>query len=100
MARSIKSINKSKTILWIFLLLFFINFSESYGEKKADEKIKASIEMGLTLKEKLVLVIKNEYKLYLYFFSELQRTYEIALSKSPIGRKENKGDLKVPEGEY
>ena len=87
-------------ILLIFLLPYFINFSEAYGYQNVDKKFQAKIEKVLASKDKLVLVIKREYQLYLYFSGKIQRKYEIALSQFPVGRKKKKGDLKVPEGEY
>lgn len=49
---------------------------------------------------KLVWVDKSDFKMYLYKKGVLYKTYEIALSQVPVGRKEKQGDLKVPEGEY
>jgi murein DD-endopeptidase MepM/ murein hydrolase activator NlpD len=52
-------------------------------------------------KEKVfVHVKKSEYKLFLYKSGILKKTYEIALGQQPVGRKEKRGDLKVPEGLY
>jgi murein L,D-transpeptidase YafK len=87
-------------ILLIFLLSCFTNFSEAHGYQNLDKKFQAKLEKVLASKDKLVLVIKHEYKLYLYFSGRIQKKYEIALSQSPVGRKNKKGDLKVPEGEY
>jgi murein DD-endopeptidase MepM/ murein hydrolase activator NlpD len=51
-------------------------------------------------KEKLVVVVKHEFKCYYYASGKLQKTYEIALGQEPLGPKEKEGDLRVPEGEY
>ncbi|HLP10752.1 MAG TPA: L,D-transpeptidase family protein [Flavobacteriales bacterium] len=51
-------------------------------------------------KSKLVMVVKNKFKCYLFEKGKLKKTYEIALSQEPVGAKEKQGDLKVPEGEY
>ncbi|MBN2694526.1 L,D-transpeptidase [bacterium] len=47
-----------------------------------------------------IIVIKSEYKLYLYIDDKVEKVYEIGLSQSPIGDKQIKGDNKMPEGVY
>lgn len=64
-----------------FFILFFIFSLNVFAEKK-------------------IIVIKSEYKLYLYENDKIKKTYEIGLSQEPIGNKEKKGDNKMPEGEY
>ncbi len=50
--------------------------------------------------EKLLLLVKNEYKGYYFENGKLAKKYEIALGQEPKGAKQIQGDLKVPEGEY
>lgn len=50
--------------------------------------------------EKIIIAIKNKYKLYYYVSGKLIKEYEIALSQNPLGHKKKEGDLKLPEGEY
>lgn len=50
--------------------------------------------------DKIIIAIKHEYRMYLYFDSVLQKKYEIALSQNPYGHKEKQGDNRLPEGEY
>jgi murein DD-endopeptidase MepM/ murein hydrolase activator NlpD len=58
-------------------------------------------KLPVPCKEKVfVHVKKSEYKLFLYKNGILKKTYEIALGQQPVGRKEKRGDLKVPEGIY
>ncbi len=52
------------------------------------------------LEEKIVIAVKSSFKMYLYCKGKVNKTYEIALSQKPMGRKLKQGDLKVPEGEY
>ncbi|MCJ7830676.1 MAG: peptidoglycan DD-metalloendopeptidase family protein [Desulfobacterales bacterium] len=52
------------------------------------------------LEDQFVLVVKHQYKMYLYRFGSLHHTYEIALSVTPKERKERTRDFKVPEGLY
>lgn len=49
---------------------------------------------------KLLLLVKSEYKGYYAENGKILKTYEIALGQEPRGAKEIQGDLKVPEGEY
>jgi murein DD-endopeptidase MepM/ murein hydrolase activator NlpD len=52
------------------------------------------------LEDKIIIAIKNKYRLYYYKKGILKNEYEIALSQSPIGHKQKQGDNKMPEGEY
>ncbi|MCD6068662.1 MAG: hypothetical protein K0S33_3488 [Bacteroidetes bacterium] len=48
----------------------------------------------------LLIAVKHEYKMYVYKSGKLSKTYDIALSQSPVGHKQEEGDNKLPEGEY
>lgn len=51
--------------------------------------------------EPLVLVVvKHRYRMYVLQRGALTKTYEVALSQSPLGHKERAGDNRLPEGEY
>lgn len=50
--------------------------------------------------DRIIIAIKNKYRLYYYEKGIKKNEYEIALSQNPIGPKEKEGDLKMPEGEY
>ncbi len=65
----------------VMLLLFFITTFIIFGKTE-------------------IIVIKNQYKLYLYIDDKVEKIYEIGLSQNPIGDKKLKGDNKMPEGEY
>lgn len=48
----------------------------------------------------LIVAEKSKYKMHVYAKGKKIKTYDIALSQSPIGHKQKEGDLKLPEGEY
>jgi murein L,D-transpeptidase YafK len=48
----------------------------------------------------LVLVEKSQHILTLLSRGKVQRTYKVALGRSPTGAKEKQGDHKTPEGHY
>ncbi|MBI5540813.1 MAG: peptidoglycan DD-metalloendopeptidase family protein [Bacteroidia bacterium] len=50
--------------------------------------------------DRIIVAVKNKYKLFYYEKGELKNEYVIALSQNPNGPKEKEGDLKMPEGEY
>lgn len=63
--------------------------------------IKAHRQLFIPANEaNFTLVVKHEFKCYLYTKGKLQKTYEIALGQQPLGQKEKQGDLRVPEGAY
>jgi murein DD-endopeptidase MepM/ murein hydrolase activator NlpD len=65
------------------------------------EFLKAHREISLPAKkEKILVVVKHEYKMYVYAKGKLSGTYDVALSQSPVGHKEKQGDNRLPEGEY
>ncbi|MBS1637605.1 MAG: peptidoglycan DD-metalloendopeptidase family protein [Bacteroidetes bacterium] len=69
--------------------------------EKPSAFIKAHQKLLLPAKEDLVLVaVKHEYKMYLYKKGTAFKTYDIALSQSPLGHKQQEGDNRLPEGEY
>ncbi len=47
-----------------------------------------------------VLIIKSSRTLQLFQGPVLLKTYEIALGRNPVGRKEREGDKRTPEGWY
>jgi murein L,D-transpeptidase YafK len=47
-----------------------------------------------------IVVFKARRHMILYAHKDTLRLYEIALGKSPVGRKEREGDMKTPEGRY
>jgi len=47
-----------------------------------------------------VVVRKASRTLELYRGAELLRTYSVALGRNPLGRKEQEGDGRTPEGQY
>jgi murein L,D-transpeptidase YafK len=47
-----------------------------------------------------ILIIKSSRTLQLFNGSTLLKTYEIALGRNPVGRKEREGDKRTPEGWY
>ncbi len=50
--------------------------------------------------DSLLIVLKHDYKLYLYVKGIKTKEYDVALSQSPVGHKEKEGDNKMPEGAY
>lgn len=48
----------------------------------------------------LVLVKKNERRLYLLKNGKPLRSYKVALGREPVGRKQIAGDGRTPEGNY
>jgi hypothetical protein len=48
----------------------------------------------------LLVAVKHAYKMQSFAYGKLLKTYEIALSQSPLGHKQTEGDNKLPEGEY
>lgn len=49
---------------------------------------------------KILIAVKNEYKMMVYNSGKLHTEYKIALSQNPIGHKIRQGDNRLPEGEY
>ena len=47
-----------------------------------------------------VVVVKSTRTMMLMSDGKVLKTYEVALSREPVGAKERAGDHKVPEGEY
>ncbi|MDJ0948052.1 MAG: L,D-transpeptidase family protein [Alphaproteobacteria bacterium] len=47
-----------------------------------------------------VIVLKGERRLVLLNQGQEVRSYQIALGRNPVGRKEHKGDGRTPEGTY
>ncbi|OFY77393.1 MAG: hypothetical protein A2281_00960 [Bacteroidetes bacterium RIFOXYA12_FULL_38_20] len=50
--------------------------------------------------EDLLVVIKSEYIMHHYKAGVIEKTYEIGLSQNPLGHKQERGDNRLPEGEY
>jgi murein L,D-transpeptidase YafK len=48
----------------------------------------------------LVIVEKSQHILTLLSHGKVQRTFKVALGRSPTGAKEKQGDHKTPEGQY
>jgi murein L,D-transpeptidase YafK len=48
----------------------------------------------------LLAAYKSSYILYRFEFGIIKDSIPIALSQSPIGHKQQQGDLKLPEGQY
>ena len=55
---------------------------------------------GPLLKANIVIVWKNQRKMYLYKDKILLKTYAIRLGFNPIGHKQKEGDGRTPEGRY
>jgi murein L,D-transpeptidase YafK len=51
-------------------------------------------------KADLVVVRKSDRIIELYRGSELLRAYPISLGRHPVGKKQQQGDGRTPEGEY
>lgn len=68
----------------IFLIVFILIPSISFGMEKADS----------------VLVIKSESKLYLKKNGIVLKKYHVAFGANPKGHKKQKGDERTPEGKY
>ena len=68
----------------IFLIVFILIPSISFGIEKADS----------------VLVIKSESKLYLNKNGIVLKEYHVAFGSNPKGHKKQKGDERTPEGKY
>lgn len=47
-----------------------------------------------------IVVVKSTRTMMLMSEGKVLKTYEVALSREPVGAKERAGDHKVPEGEY
>ncbi|MBC7864138.1 MAG: peptidoglycan DD-metalloendopeptidase family protein, partial [Bacteroidia bacterium] len=79
-----------KTVEWV---------KENYFD--ASDFVKSHRKISLpSKKEKVLVVVKHEYKMYVYTKGKLTKTYDVSLSQSPVGHKEVQGDNKLPEGEY
>ncbi len=91
-----------KYILYILLLsLSFSIFSSEINFKpNKKENITKKYKNEIDKNKQLVIVVKHRYKLYFYENKKLKKTYEIGLSQEPIGDKKQRGDNKLPEGEY
>lgn len=48
----------------------------------------------------LIVIVKSTHTMTLYSNGTVLKTYHVALSRDPVGPKEQAGDMKVPEGEY
>jgi murein L,D-transpeptidase YafK len=48
----------------------------------------------------LVLVLKGERKLQLLAKGKVQHEFKISLGRSPVGHKQQEGDMRTPEGKY
>ena len=69
--------------------------------EQPSEFIKSHQKLVVPADEELVLIaMKHDYKMYLYKKGKRFKTYDIALSQSPVGHKQAEGDNKLPEGEY
>ena len=53
-----------------------------------------------TEKAELVIVIKNEYRLYLIRDEKLFASFPVVFGPNPKGHKQQQGDERTPEGEY
>lgn len=81
---------KRSILVITFLLLAGILGYYFWPEKKLD-----------TSKEiDKILVIKHKRRLIVFSKGEKLKTYKIALSKNPKGKKRFEGDMKTPEGIY
>lgn len=49
---------------------------------------------------KLVIVYKNQKVMQLLSGNEVIRSYQVALGRNPLGRKQKAGDCRTPEGTY
>lgn len=47
-----------------------------------------------------ILIEKSQHRMTLFAGPNILRTYKVWLSQSPIGAKQQEGDLKTPEGDY
>lgn len=59
----------------------------------------SSVSYGMPAVD-LVLVKKNERKLYLYHKDQVIKTYRVAFGPRPRGHKREAGDERTPEGRY
>jgi hypothetical protein len=48
----------------------------------------------------ILIALKSQYRMHLYYSGRLIKSYVIALGQNPIGHKEEQGDNKTPEGDY
>ena len=64
----------------------FIKYHRRFNNPKVDSLI--------------VVVAKDEYKMRIYKYGQLQKTFPIALGQNPVGHKQKEGDNRTPEGEY
>ena len=69
-------------ITFVFLVLLYS--SPAHSNEKAD----------------LVIVIKNEYRLYLIRNEKLFASFPVVFGSNPKGHKQQQGDERTPEGEY
>ena len=83
---------RAKILLAVFLIIgataifFFVHH---------DRKV---LPGGTTIDR--ILVEKSERKLSILRDGKVLKTYRVALGRNPIGRKEQEGDMKTPEGIY
>jgi len=78
----------------VLLLLFCTSCNGNLSAKKRIDAIAENIVIDS------ILVKKDDRKLIVFSNKQEIKTYDIALGKSPIGKKHFEGDMKTPEGLY
>jgi murein L,D-transpeptidase YafK len=73
-----------------FLALFMTSFPVTSTSQSIPEKVK--IDSIVVWKSKRIMLV--------YSGNKLIKSYDIALGKNPVGKKEFEGDFKTPEGLY
>jgi len=75
-----------KSIITVITLVFLvlIHSGAAHSNEKAD----------------LVIVVKNEYRLYLIRDEKLFASFPVVFGSNPKGHKQQQGDERTPEGEY
>lgn len=75
--------------------------TQKHPKKKWQILIHNNQKLLKPVSEKLIVIgVKHLYQFFIYQKGKLIKTYPIALSQQPIGPKEKRGDLKLPEGQY
>lgn len=80
-----------KMIGFMVILLFFGMLAYYFYP---EEKLAADVQIDS------LVVLKSKRVLLAYSNSKLLKSYNIALSRQPLGAKEIEGDQKTPEGRY
>ena len=75
-----------KSIITVITLVFLVlvHSGTAHGNEKAE----------------LVIVVKNEYRLYLIRDEKLFASFPVVFGPNPKGHKQQQGDNRTPEGEY